>query len=59
MNRLARDAASRFGATATTGEPGDQLAAERIQCPHCGATLARDIDGHADRGWRVDEQPNG
>ena len=46
-------------ATATTGERGDQLAAERIECPNCGASLARDVEGHADRGWRIDEEPNG
>jgi DNA-directed RNA polymerase subunit RPC12/RpoP len=46
-------------ATATTGEPGDQFAAERIECPHCGAALPRDVEKHADRGWRVDEERNG
>jgi DNA-directed RNA polymerase subunit RPC12/RpoP len=45
--------------TATTEERGDQLAAERIECPNCGARLARDVEGHADRGWRIDEKPNG
>jgi hypothetical protein len=57
MKSLARDAGT-LSATGTTGERGDQLAAERIECPHRGASLARDIEGHADRGWRVDEEPN-
>ncbi|MGA2010348.1 MAG: hypothetical protein ABSH51_07420 [Solirubrobacteraceae bacterium] len=48
-----------MSATAITGEPGEQLAAERIECPSCGARLARDVDGHADRGWRVDEAAGG
>jgi len=38
-------------------ETGDQLAFERIECPHCGAQLVRDVEGHADRGWRLDDQP--
>jgi hypothetical protein len=46
-------------ATAMTGELGDQLAAERVECPNCRASLARDVEGHADRGWRIDEEPNG
>ncbi|MGZ6576628.1 MAG: hypothetical protein ACXVHQ_36690 [Solirubrobacteraceae bacterium] len=46
-------------ATATTGERGVQLAADRVECPNCGASLARDVEGHADRGWRIDEEPNG
>jgi hypothetical protein len=37
----------------------DQLAAERIECPNCGASLARDVEGHLDRGSRVDEEPDG
>ena len=37
-------------AKAATGRPGDQLAAERIECPNCGASLARDVEGHLDRG---------
>jgi ribosomal protein S27AE len=45
--------------TTTTAEPGDQLAVERVDCPNCGARLARDVEGHADRGWRLDEQSNG
>jgi ribosomal protein S27AE len=47
-----------LSATITTDQPGDQLAAARIKCPHCGASLVRDVEGHADRGWRVDEEPN-
>ena len=39
-------------------ETGDQLALERIECPQCGAQLARDIEGHADRGWRLDDAPS-
>jgi DNA-directed RNA polymerase subunit RPC12/RpoP len=39
----------------TTGdrEAGDQIAAGEIDCPHCGARLIRDVQGHADRGWRL------
>jgi endogenous inhibitor of DNA gyrase (YacG/DUF329 family) len=40
-------------ATLTTTESGDQLAIERLECPSCGASLTRDIDGHVDRGWRL------
>jgi hypothetical protein len=36
-------------------EKGDKLAVSTIECPHCGATLARDVDGPADRGWRLAE----
>jgi ribosomal protein S27AE len=36
-------------------ESGDQLAVDRTECPNCGAHLARDIEGHADRGWRLAE----
>jgi len=45
--------------TITTAQPGGQLAAARIECPHCGASLMRDVEGHADRGWRAEEEPNG
>jgi hypothetical protein len=24
-----------------------------------GVSLGRDVEGHLDRGWRVDEEPNG
>ena len=30
-----------------------------IECPNCGASLARDVEGRAERGWRIDEEPNG
>jgi hypothetical protein len=33
---------------------GAQLALNRLVCPDCGAALVRDIEGHADRGWRLD-----
>ena len=42
-------------ATAIEPESGDQLAVDRLECPKCGASLVRDVEGHADRGWRVDE----
>jgi transposase len=45
--------------TSTTAEPGEQLAVGRIECPNCGAHLARDVEGHADRGWRLDEEGSG
>jgi hypothetical protein len=32
---------------------GDQLALSQIDCPGCGARLARDVQGHADHGWRM------
>jgi len=40
-------------------ESGDQLAVDRTECPSCGAHLARDIEGHADRGWHLAENVNG
>ncbi|MGB0096263.1 MAG: hypothetical protein WBP81_27455 [Solirubrobacteraceae bacterium] len=40
-------------------EAGDQFAVDRRKCPKCGASLVRDVDGHADRGWRLDEEPGG
>jgi len=39
--------------TATTGEPGDQLALTSTACPSCGAELERDVEGATDRGWRL------
>jgi hypothetical protein len=33
-------------------DAGDQLAVGEIDCPACGARLVRDVEGHADRGWR-------
>jgi len=42
--------------TITRIETGDQLAVEQIGCPHCGARLVRDIQGHVDRGWRLDDE---
>jgi hypothetical protein len=38
--------------TTADGEAGDQLALNRRSCPSCGTLLMRDVDGHADRGWR-------
>jgi hypothetical protein len=32
---------------------GDQLALGEIDCPDCLAPLVRDVDGHADHGWRL------
>jgi endogenous inhibitor of DNA gyrase (YacG/DUF329 family) len=40
-------------ATVTAPEAGDQLAVDRLECPSCGASLVRDVDGHVDRGWRL------
>src|SRR4051795_7057256 len=42
--------------TLGTWETSDQIAAERTACPNCDAPLARAIAGHADGGWRLDEQ---
>ena len=36
-----------------------QAEADQGLRPNCGASLARDVEGHADRGWRIDEEPNG
>jgi hypothetical protein len=38
----------------TTGDrkAGDQLAVGDTECPTCGARLVREVDGHADHGWR-------
>jgi ribosomal protein S27AE len=44
--------------TTTDLERGDQLALDRTDCPKCGAQLVRDVDGHADRGWRLAEEPD-
>ena len=41
--------------TASTSAPGDQVAVSNIECPHCGASLVRAVEGHADRGWQLDE----
>ena len=32
---------------------GDQLALGEMDCPSCGAPLVRDVEGHADHGWRL------
>jgi hypothetical protein len=41
----------------TTGDrkAGDQLAVGDTECPSCGARLTREVDGHADHGWRPAE----
>ena len=39
--------------TAGDREAGDQLALDEMDCPSCGARLVRDVEGHADKGWRV------
>ncbi len=39
--------------TAGNRQAGDQLAVSDIDCPNCGARLVREMDGHADRGWRL------
>lgn len=44
--------------TLSTSETSDQIAAERTECPNCGVPLARTIEGHADKGWRIDERPS-
>ena len=41
--------------TITDVEASNQLAVGQRECPNCGAPLVRNIDGHADRGWRVAE----
>ena len=33
-------------------QTGDQLAVGERDCPGCGAHLVREVDDHADRGWR-------
>lgn len=43
--------------TQTNSRSGEQLALDRITCRNCGAALVRDIEGHIDRGWRLDESP--
>ena len=48
-----------LAATSTSLELGDQLAVDQLECPNCGANLVRDIDGHADRGWRLVVKPDG
>lgn len=40
-------------------ESGGQLVVDRAECPNCGAHLARDIVGHADRGWSLAENLDG
>jgi len=39
--------------TVTTADPGDQIAASGIECPNCGASLVRAVEGHTDSGWRL------
>ena len=39
--------------TAGDRETGEQLAVGERDCPSCGASLVREVDGHADRGWRL------
>ena len=43
--------------TSTTEEAGDHLAAQRMECPNCCARLVRHVEGHADRGWRLEDEP--
>ena len=45
--------------TVATSEPGERLSLDRIECPNCGSPLVRDVEGHADRGWRLGEQHGG
>ena len=45
--------------TVAPSEDSDQFAVDRIECPNCGASLVRDVEGHADRGWRLDDEPGG
>ena len=42
--------------TLATAEASDQLAADRTRCPGCGAPLVRAVEGHADQGWRVEDE---
>lgn len=44
--------------TVRTPEPGDQLAVPDTECPNCGASLVRAVEGHADRGWRLAKDAN-
>jgi hypothetical protein len=44
--------------TAGDRAAGDQLAVAEIDCPSCGVRLVRDIQGHADRGWRRSLPPD-
>jgi hypothetical protein len=39
--------------TAGDRAAGDQLAVREMACPKCGTRLARDVQGHVDRGWRA------
>lgn len=39
--------------TAGDRKAGDQLAVGERDCPSCGTRLAREVHGHADRGWRL------
>ena len=39
--------------TVSNPDACDQLAVAQIDCPSCAAALVRDVDGHADRGWRL------
>ena len=39
--------------TAGDRKAGDQLAVGERDCPSCGSRLAREVHGHADRGWRL------
>lgn len=41
--------------TVPSSETGDQLSAPAVDCPECGASLVRAVDGHADLGWRLAE----
>jgi hypothetical protein len=34
-------------------DAGDQLAVSERDCPNCGAPIVRELDGHADHGWRL------
>jgi hypothetical protein len=36
-------------------ETGDQLSVSTTNCPGCDARLVREVQGHADHGWRVGE----
>jgi ribosomal protein S27AE len=45
--------------TITTPQAGDQFAVEQLECPNCGVGLMRNIEGHADLGWRLAEEPSG
>jgi predicted RNA-binding Zn-ribbon protein involved in translation (DUF1610 family) len=41
--------------TAGDRDAGDQFAVGERDCPNCGTHIVRDVQGHADQGWRSAE----